>query len=115
MSIPARKVPKNKAQREQAEGRRSRAAVVEFLADVMTQSDNPLTTEQLNELRAVSFYFPDLSKPITAVSERYSDRPDLRQAILLAAAVQLLELLISPPPAEPKPKARSATVSVVPR
>jgi hypothetical protein len=82
--------PMNKKQLAHAEGRRSRAAVVEFLADAFTDPRNPLTVEQLNEIRTVSFYFPDLSKPIADVLRRYADRPDLRDAILLAEAVQFI-------------------------
>jgi hypothetical protein len=104
----------NKVQQLQAEGRESRTRVVAFLADAMTSPENPLDAQQLNELRAVGFYFDDLSEPIATVAERYSDKPDLRTAILLAAAVQLLELLIDPVSAAPKLKARSATLSVVP-
>jgi hypothetical protein len=113
--MSVRKVPINPHQRARREGRESRADVVAYLADAMTSPDNPITSEQLNELRSVGFYFPDLSEPIAKVAAQYDDRPDLRQAILLAAAVQLLELLIDPPPAAPKPqRSRSATVAVVP-
>jgi hypothetical protein len=104
----------NSTQAAQREGRESRQRVVEFLADAFTDPRNPLDPAQANELKAVGFYFPDLSKPIAAVAERYSDRPDLQQAILLAAAVQLVEKLIDPQPAKPL-KAQSATLSVVPK
>jgi hypothetical protein len=96
--------PMNKTQLAHAEGRRSRAAVVEFLADAFTDPRNPLTVEQLNEIRTVSFYFPDLSKPIADVLRRYADRPDLRDAILLAAAVQFIEKLIDHNPSIGPPK-----------
>jgi hypothetical protein len=105
----------NDTQKSQREGRESRAKVVGFLADAFTNPLNPLNAEQLNELRYLQFYFTDLLKPITDVVRRYADRPDLRDAILLAAAIQLLELLIDPAPATPKLKARNATVAVVPR
>jgi hypothetical protein len=112
--MQVRRVLRNKVQQEQDEGRKSRAKVVEFLASAITSPDNPLDVSQLNELRAVQFYFNDLSKPIADTVRRYSDRPDLRDAILLAAAVQLTELLIDPPPAEPARKVKSTTVAVVP-
>jgi hypothetical protein len=88
----------NSTQKAQREGRESRAQVVAFLADTLTSSDNPLTVGQLDELRYLQFYFTDLSKPIADVVRRYADRPDLRDAVLLAAAVQLVELLIDPAP-----------------
>ena len=99
----------NGTQRAQREGRESRAKVAAFLADAMTDPGNPLDVAQLNELRSLQFYFDDLSKPIADVVRRYSDRPDMRDALLLAAAIQAIELLIDPPKSEPKPQARSKT------
>jgi hypothetical protein len=48
----------NDTQKAQREGRESRAKVVAFLADALTDPANPLTAEQLNELHAVSFISP---------------------------------------------------------
>jgi hypothetical protein len=95
----------NSTQKAQREGRESRARVISFLAEALTDPNNPLNVEQLNELRYLQFYFPDLSKPIADVVRRYSDRPDLPDALLHAAAVQAIGLLIDPAKSEPKVKA----------
>ena len=84
----------NKVQKAQAEGRRSRAAVLDYFLECMTSPDNPLTSEQLRELTATGFYFPDLRLAIEKVDRSFSDTAELRKAILLAGAVQILNLLI---------------------
>jgi hypothetical protein len=60
----------------------------------MTSPANPLTSEQLRELTATGFYFPDLRLAIEKVDRSFSDTADLRKAILLAGAVQILNLLV---------------------
>ena len=42
-----------------------------------------------------SFYFPDLKQAIEKVDRSFSDTPDLRQAIMLAAAYEIIERLIA--------------------
>lgn len=88
-------VPMNKTQQAQAEGRKSRQRVVGFLAEALTSPANPATAEQLNEFRMTSFYFPDLKQAIEKVDRSFSDTPDLRQAIMLAAAYEIIERLIA--------------------
>jgi hypothetical protein len=58
----------------QRKRRESRAAVAAFLADAFTDPRNPLDSAQANELKAVGFYFPDLSKPITAAAYELIER-----------------------------------------
>jgi hypothetical protein len=50
--------------------------------------------DQLRELTATGFYLPDLRLAIERVDRSFSDTADLRKAILLAGAVQILNLLI---------------------
>jgi hypothetical protein len=89
------RVPKNKTQQLQAEGRRSRQAVLEYLADCLTSPANPATVEQLNEFKATSFYFPDIKQAIDKVERVFDDKEDLRRGIMLAAAYEILERLIA--------------------
>jgi len=81
--------------RARAEGKRNRQRVLDYLTDCLTSPDSPLDAEQLRELTATSFYFPDLRLAIEKVDRSFSDTADLRKAILLAGAVQILNLLIS--------------------
>jgi hypothetical protein len=81
--------------KEQAEGRRSRKAVLDYLAEVLTSPDNPTTVEQLNELKMTGFYFPVLREAIDKADRSFADTPDLRKAIMLAAAYEIIERLIA--------------------
>jgi hypothetical protein len=85
----------NKTQQAQAEGRKSRRAVLDYLAEALTSPANPTTVEQLNEFKMTSWYFPDLRKAIDKVERSFSDTEDLRRAIMLAAAYDIIERLIS--------------------
>jgi hypothetical protein len=85
----------NKTQKAQAEGRKSRRAVLDYLAEALTSPANPTTVEQLNEFKMTSWYFPDLRKAIDKVERSFSDTEDLRRAIMLAAAYDIIERLIS--------------------
>ena len=87
--------PLNKAQQLQAEGRKSRQAVLDYLAEVLTSPDNPTTVEQLNEFKMTGFYFPVLREAIDKADRSFADTPDLRQAIMLAAAYEIIERLIA--------------------
>ena len=87
--------PMNSSQKLQAEGRRSRAAVLDYLADCLTSRANPMDADQLNEFTATGMYFPDLRLAIDKVDRSFSDTPDLHNAIMLAAAYEILERLIA--------------------
>jgi hypothetical protein len=76
----------SEGQKLQAEGRRSRQAVLDYLADVLTSLANPATVEQINEFKMTSWYFPNVREAI--------DKEDLRKAIMLAAAYENIERLI---------------------
>ena len=86
--------PMNSTQKEQAEGQRSRQAVLDYLLEVMTSPANPTTAEQLREFKMTSHYFPDIKQAIEKVNRSFSNTPDLRKVILLAGAVLILNLLI---------------------
>jgi hypothetical protein len=89
------RVPKNKTQQLQAEGRRSRQAVLDYLADCLTSPNNPATAEQLTEFKMTSWHFPDIKQAIDKVERVFTDKEDLRRAIMLAAAYELIERLIA--------------------
>ena len=86
--------PMNRTQQLQAEGRKSRQAALSYLADCFTSPANPATSDQLNEFKATSFYFPDIKQAIDKVERVYTDKEDLRRAIMLDAAYELIERLI---------------------
>jgi hypothetical protein len=68
---------------------------LDYLAEALTSPANPTTVEQLNEFKMTSWYFPDLRKAIDKVERSFSDTEDLRRAIMLAAAYDIIERLIS--------------------
>jgi len=87
--------PMNKTQQAQAEGRHSRAAVLDYLAEALTSPDNPCDVEQLNEFKMTLWHFPDLKQAIDKTERVFADKGDLRRAIMLAAAYEILERLIA--------------------
>jgi hypothetical protein len=84
----------SEGQKLQAEGRRSRQAVLDYLADVLTSLANPATVEQINEFKMTSWYFPNVREAIDKVERVFADKEDLRKAIMLAAAYENIERLI---------------------
>ena len=60
------------------------------------EQDAAVTSRRtLNEFKATSFYFPDLKQAIDKVERVFADKGDLRRAIMLAAAYEILERLIA--------------------
>jgi hypothetical protein len=88
-------VIRNSTQRSQEEGRKSRAAVLDYLAEALTSPANPATAEQIREFKMTSWYFSDLRQAIDKVDRSFADTPDLRKAIMLAAAYEIIERLIA--------------------
>ena len=86
--------PLNKDQQAQAEGQKARQAVLDYLAGALTDPANPTTVDQLNEFKMTSWYFPDIKQAIDKVERVFVDREDLRKAIMLAAAYEILERLM---------------------
>jgi hypothetical protein len=85
----------NKTQQLQAEGRDSRQKVLDYLLECLTSPANPTTVEQLTEFKMTSWYFPDIKQATDKVERVFADREDLRKAIMLAAAYEILERLIA--------------------
>jgi hypothetical protein len=88
-------VIRNKDQQAQAEGRESRQAVLDYLLECLTSPANPTTAEQLTEFKMTGFYFPVLREAIDKADRSFADTPDLCQAIMLAAAYEIIERLIT--------------------
>ena len=65
------------------------------LAEALTSPANPCDSAQLREFKMTSHYFPDIKQAIEKVERVFADRSDLRRAILLAAAYEIIERLIS--------------------
>ena len=86
---------KTEGSRARAEGKPKRQRVLDYLTECLTSLDSPLDAEQLRELTATGFYFPDLKAPTDKVCEVFQDKPDLKRTILLAAAVDILNRLIA--------------------
>ena len=78
--------PLNKDQQAQAERQKSRQAVLDYLAECLTNPANPTTVDQLNEFKMTSWYFPILREAIDKVVRVFADKEDLRRGIMLAAA-----------------------------
>jgi hypothetical protein len=87
--------PTNSSQKLQAEGRDSRQKVLDYLLECLTSPANPTTVEQLTEFKMTSWYFPDIKQATDKVERVFADREDLRKAIMLAAAYEILERLIA--------------------
>jgi hypothetical protein len=86
--------PLNKDQQAQAEGRESRQRVLDFLAGALTDPANPTTVDQLNEFKMTLWYFPILREAIDKVERVFVEKEDLRRAIMLAAAYEIIERLL---------------------
>jgi hypothetical protein len=86
--------PLNKTQQAQAEGRRSRREVLNYLLECLTSPANPATAEQITEFKMTSFYFPEIKQAIEKVEQVFADKEDLRRGIMLAAAYEIIERLI---------------------
>ena len=78
----------------QDEGDRIRRAVINWLADKITDPSRPLTTEEMNHLRMVTAYFPEGRETADKIDRMFSDKPALRQAILLSTIVVCLDRLL---------------------
>jgi hypothetical protein len=88
-------VVRNKTQQSQAEGQKSRQAVLDYLADVLTSPNNPMDGDQVREFTATLMYFPETREALELVGRRYDDKPDLYRTILLATAVECLNRLLA--------------------
>ncbi len=77
----------NKTQQAQDEGNRVRRAIIDWLADKITDPSCPLTTEEMNHLRMVTAYFPEGRETADKIDRIFGDKPALRQAILLSTIV----------------------------
>lgn len=84
----------NSIQKAQAEGRKSRQAVVNYLLECLTDPANPTTAAQIEEFRWTSFYFPYLEDAIDKVERMFDGEEELRRAIMLAAVYDLIERLV---------------------
>ena len=87
--------PLNKDQKAQVEGERTRTAIINWLADKLTDPSCPLTTEEMNHLRMVSAYFPEGRETAEKIDRMFADKPALRQAILLSTIVTCLDRLLA--------------------
>jgi|ERR1700745_927396 hypothetical protein len=97
MSIPARKVPKNKAQQEQAEGNKNRQATIDALLDVLTGPSIP--SDQLRESAiALVMFEGNLAAEIDRVSRSFdANAPkerEVRRTLLLGIALRALNELV---------------------
>jgi hypothetical protein len=78
----------------QAEGRKSRQETLDYLLECLTSPANPTDIEQLNEFKMTSWHFPDIKQAIDKVERVFDDKEDLRKAIMLAAAYEIIERLM---------------------
>jgi hypothetical protein len=85
--------PLNKDQQAQEEGKRNRQILIDALTDVLTGPEIDSTT--LNEIRACWLWFPEGKKLVDRIEAIYSDKPELKKAVLLSAIIAMLERLIA--------------------
>jgi hypothetical protein len=80
-------------QKLQAEGKRSRQALVDRLLDLLT--DDAVSSEQLAELRSTWLWFPEDRKLVSEICGLYSDpkEAELKKTVLLSAILACLEKL----------------------
>jgi hypothetical protein len=87
--------PRNKTQQLQDEGDRIQRTIINWLADKLTDPSCPLATEEMNHLRMVTAYFPEGRETADKIDRMFSDKPALRQAILLSTIVTCLDRLLA--------------------
>jgi hypothetical protein len=87
--------PRNKDQKAQAEGQKSHQRLIDALTDLITREDSPVDSATLNEIRACWLWFPEGKKLVDRIEAIYSDKQELKKAVLLAAIVAMLERLIA--------------------
>jgi hypothetical protein len=85
--------PRNKDQQAQASGKRNRQRLIDALTDVLTGPEIDSTT--LNEIRACWLWFPEGKQLVDRIEATYSDKPELKKAVLLSAIVAMRERLIA--------------------
>jgi hypothetical protein len=85
----------NDARKHQAEGARSRQAVLDYLADCLTSPSNPMDAGQLRVFTATLMYFSETREALDLARKRYDNKPDLYRTILLATAVEALNRLLA--------------------
>jgi hypothetical protein len=88
--------PLNEDQQARAEGRRERAAASEYMTNVLTDPDCPITTQQMNEAKMCLFHLEPQVHEVLNKIDRVYDEPKqkkLRDALLLAALMALDRLL----------------------
>jgi hypothetical protein len=85
--------PLNKDQKAQEEGKRNRQRLIDALTDVLTGPEIGSTT--LNEIRAGWLWFPEGKKLVDRIEAIYSDKQELKKAVLLSAIIAMLERLIA--------------------
>jgi hypothetical protein len=79
--------------RARAEGKRNRQTLIDALTDILTGPE--IDSSTLSELRACWLYFPEGKKMVDQIEAIYSDKPELRKAVLLSAIIAILNRLIA--------------------
>jgi hypothetical protein len=89
--------------RARAEGARTRAAIINWLTDKITDPSSPLTTEEMNHLRMVGVYFSEGREIADKIDRMFSDEPELRKELYLTTIVSCLDRLLNDSPSAKQP------------
>jgi DNA-binding PadR family transcriptional regulator len=87
--------PRNKTQELQDKGRESRQRVLDYFAEMMRATNNPIDADQMRELTATWLYFPEGRKLAEKIDALYGDKPELHRAVLLGAIIALINRLLA--------------------
>jgi DNA-binding PadR family transcriptional regulator len=87
--------PRNKTQELQDKGRESRQRVLDYFAEMMRATNNPIDADQMRELTATWLYFPEGRKLAEKIDALYGDKPELHRAELLGAIIALINRLLA--------------------
>jgi hypothetical protein len=93
------------AKRNYAQGRRERAAALQYLLEALTSPQNPIDGDQLNRMKLALFLFhPELTQLMNKIDRSHSHKRQLRDALLVGLAMVALDRLLS----DPVPSAETA-------
>jgi DNA-binding PadR family transcriptional regulator len=87
--------PRNKTQELQDKGRESRQRVLDYFAEMMRATNNPIDADQMRELTATWLYFPEGRKLAEKIDALYGDKPELHRAVLLGAIIAPINRLLA--------------------
>jgi hypothetical protein len=91
------------SRKAQKEGNQMRKAAIDYFLEVLTSPACPLTNEDFDHFKMIGGIFGEPLEIVNRIDAGYSDRPEVRKALLLSVVVHALNrLLTDPKPEQPK-------------